>query len=370
MNLLLSLTEKCNLRCNYCYYKSSQVNRELEMSDEILEKSIKLALERTIKLKHEFFNITFFGGEPLLRVDAICKGVEFAKMMVESERAKLPKNFEMHFAVNTNGTLFSNDLLDFFQKEKFQIYLSLDGPEKKHDISRVKINGKGCFKDIAPYIPRLVDMDATVLSVVTRKHVQGLADSVKWVFEQGFRGMSTALDYDGKWTGEDLDALALEYQKMAMFWFDFRNAGKDFYLGTIQDKITYDVLNTRQKEQSCSISKGGFGVAANGNVFPCSRFVTSAPDAKYVLGNVLENGLEMFSGPVAKDLCHFLENDKPECKNCAIKYRCSAHECGCTSFYTTGSIYGVSPEVCTHERILTAICDEVLEKRRSQGYFF
>ena len=119
MNLLLSLTEKCNLRCNYCYYKSSQVNRELEMSDEILEKSIKLALERTIKLKHEFFNITFFGGEPLLRVDAICKGVEIAKMMVESERAKLPKNFEMHFAVNTNGTLFSNDLLDFFQKEKF-----------------------------------------------------------------------------------------------------------------------------------------------------------------------------------------------------------------------------------------------------------
>ena len=59
MNLLLSLTEKCNLRCKYCYYKTSQVDRKLEMNDEILGKAIKLGLERVIKLKHEFFNITF-----------------------------------------------------------------------------------------------------------------------------------------------------------------------------------------------------------------------------------------------------------------------------------------------------------------------
>lgn len=370
MNLLLSLTEKCNLRCKYCYYKTSQVDRKLEMNDEILGKAIKLGLERVIKLKHEFFNITFFGGEPLLRMDAIQKGVNLARSLVEFRRSELPERFELRFAVNTNGTLFSDEILDYFEKEKVQIYLSLDGPENKHDIARVKIDGSGCFKDIAPFIPRLVNMDATVLSVVTREHVRGLVDSVKWVFGQGFRGMSTALNYDGKWTGEDLDALALEYQKMAMLWFDFRNAGKDLYLGTIQDKITYAVLNTRLKDQSCSVSKGGFGVAANGNVFPCSRFVTSAPGAKYVLGNVLSDGLEMFSGPVAKDLCHFYESDKPECKGCAIKYRCSAHECSCTSFYTTGSIYGVSPEVCTHERILVAICDEVLEKRRAQGEFF
>ncbi len=370
MNLLLSLTEKCNLRCSYCYYKSSQVDRELEMSDEILEEGIKLALDRTIKLKHEFFNITFFGGEPLLRMDAIRKGIKLAKSLVKLRREDLPKNFRLRFAVNTNGTLFSNEILDYFQKEKVQIYLSLDGPERRHNISRVKVDGKGCFKDIAPYIPRLAAMDATVLSVVTRNHVRGLAKSVKWIFDQGFRGMSTALDFDGSWTGEDMDALALEYQKMALFWLDYRNAGKDFYLGTIQDKITYRVLNVRQKEQSCFISKGGLGIAANGNVFPCSRFITSAPDAKYVLGNVLDKGRNMFLSPVAKDVCRFLKYEKPECKGCAIKYRCSAHECGCTSFYTTGSIYGVSAEVCTHERILTAICDEVLEKRQALGELF
>ena len=55
MNLLLSLTEQCNLRCSYCYYKVSHAERALVMSDEILEKAITLAFERTLKLKQDFF---------------------------------------------------------------------------------------------------------------------------------------------------------------------------------------------------------------------------------------------------------------------------------------------------------------------------
>ena len=369
MNLLLSLTEQCNLRCSYCYYKLSQVDRELEMSDEILEASIALGLERTIKLKHVFFNITFFGGEPLLRMPSIRKGVRLAKSMVKARRGELPENFELRFAVNTNGTLLTDEILEFFKKEKFQIYISLDGPQRKHNISRVYVNGKGCFKDLAPHLPKLVEMDAVALTVVTRKHVRGLARSVQWIFEQGFTSMTTSVDFDGKWTVEDFNALSLEYQKMAQFWVKEMSRGHQIYLGTIQDKVSYKVLGLRQKNRACHIFKGGLGIAANGNVFPCSRFITSNPDAKYVLGSVFDGYRRLFSGPVAKDICRFLKFDKPECKDCVIRYRCAAHECGCTSFYTTGSIYGVSPEVCTHERILTAICDDALAKRMASGEF-
>ena len=359
MNLLLSLTEKCNLRCSYCYYKLSQIDRELEMSDDILEASLALALERSIKLKHNYLNITFFGGEPLLRMDSIRKGVKLAKSMVKARRSEVPKDFGLRFAVNTNGTLLTDDILDYFKKEKFQIYISLDGPQRKHNISRVYVNGKGCFKEVAPHIPRLVEMDAIALSVITRKHVRGLARSIQWLYEQGFTSMTTSVDFDGKWTGEDFDALALEYQKMAQFWLKLRNRGEKVYIGTIQDKMSYSILGLRQKNCACHIFKGGLGIAANGNVFPCSRFITSNPDAKYILGNVRDSYHRIFTGPVAKEICHFLKYDKPECEGCAIRYCCSAHECGCTSFYTTGSIYGVSPEVC--------ICEETLAKRQILG---
>ena len=100
MNLVLSLTERCNLRCSYCYYKVSHEARSLVMTDDVMETAIRLAFERTLKLGQSFLNITFFGGEPLLCMDAIRRGVDFAKNLV---RERLDESeFRLRFAVNTN----------------------------------------------------------------------------------------------------------------------------------------------------------------------------------------------------------------------------------------------------------------------------
>ena len=37
MNLVLCLTEQCNLRCSYCYYKDTQSARHNVMDDETLD---------------------------------------------------------------------------------------------------------------------------------------------------------------------------------------------------------------------------------------------------------------------------------------------------------------------------------------------
>ncbi len=370
MNLLLSLTEQCNLRCSYCYYKESHADREKVMSDEVLEASLRLAVDRTIALKHDLLNITFFGGEPLLRVPSIKKAVKWGKRMVRERAEELPKNFRLRFFINTNGTLLTDSILEYLKKEKIQPLFSIDGPERKHNISRKKIDGTGSFQDLEKWIPEFVKMNATALMVITRKHIRGLSKAVKWIFDQGFTTLATAVDFDGKWTEEDLAALSIEYQKIALLWFKFRKQSPDLYLSTIQDKISYNLLGARQRNSDCYIFKGALGVATNGNVFPCSRFITSKSDAKYMLGNVLDKNNHIFTGAVAKEICRFLKYEKPECKGCLIRYRCAAHECGCTSYYTTGSIYGVSPEVCAHERMLTSICDEILAKRQSLGELF
>ncbi|MCQ2123183.1 MAG: radical SAM protein [Fibrobacter sp.] len=362
MNLVLSLTEQCNLRCTYCYYKVSHEERELVMSDEVLESAIKLAFNRTVELEQNFFNITFFGGEPLLRLGSMRKGVKIAKELVKARRKELPKDFRLQFALNTNGTLLNDDIVAFLKREKFQVYISLDGPERFHNIARKQVNGKGSFKLIQPHIQQLVDLDATVLSVVTPAHVKGLAKSVEWVFKQGFTQMTTAPDFDGNWTTEAFDSLALEYQKMALFWLKNFRQGKNFYLGTIYDKILLESLGFRKRELTCNIVKGGMSVSTNGNIFPCTRFISSKSDAKYILGNVLNQKPNLFNDTMSKHIYSYLKKDKPQCKGCAIRHRCVAHECACTAFYTTGSIEGISPEVCNHERILAAICDDTLAK--------
>ena len=362
MNLILSLTEQCNLRCTYCYYKESHKERIAVMNDDVLEASLRLSLDRTIELRQSFLNITFFGGEPLLRLESIHKGTNYIKKLVKKRRSELPKDFELKFAINTNGTLLTEDILNFLEQEKFEIFLSLDGTAKRHNTNRKKINGRGCFNKIKPHLFRLAKMNTTILSVVTQENHVGLANSINWLIKQGFTKIQTSVDFNKKWTGSELDELALEYKKMAKIWIKLQNENSPIYIGTIQDKISLSLLNISEKEHSCNIFKTGIGIATNGNAFPCSRFITSNPNAPYMLGNVLDSKQKIFSGSVAKEITSFLKKDKEKCKGCAIAHRCDAHECGCTSFYTTGSIHGISPEVCTHERILCAICDETLEE--------
>lgn len=367
MNILLSLTERCNLRCRYCYYKVSQENRCADMSDEVMEAALRFTLNRTIELKQDSITVTFFGGEPLLRFDAMRRGVEYLKALVKERRSELPSDFAFRFGVNTNGTLLNDEILDYFKKENFYIYLSLDGPVARHNISRRTVDGKGSFSAIEPFIPALTKLDTFVLSVTTRDNIEGLADSVKWLKNQGFSCVQNMTDFDGKWTMEDLDRLALEYQKLAEFWYTLKKQKDLFYIQTIQDKITYHVCGQRQKVSSCDILLGGVGFATNGGIFPCSRFISSKENAPYLLGNVLDENLSVFDGPVAKEVMKFLENDKEECAGCGIQYRCGAHECGCVSFYTTGNLRDVSPEVCNHERILCAICDEYAVRLQNEG---
>ena len=371
MNLVLSLTERCNLRCTYCYYKVSHKARSLVMSKDIMEAAIRLAFERTLSLNQRFLNITFFGGEPLLCMDSIYRGVEFAKELAQEYFGDnvfvgpMPSNtaarpFHLRFAVNTNATLLDDAIIEYLKREKFRIYLSLDGPEAHHNICRKQVGGAGSFKLIEPHIPVLRNLDTVVLSVVTRDNMHSLSDAVRWIQAQGLRNMTTAVDFDGKWTGDEFDVLAAEYEKIAEFWLECKQKNIPFYLGTIQDKLKFRLTGQRHRLTSCHVAEGIVASAANGNLFPCTRFISGKPDAPYVMGNVFDEPAKIFDGAVARDIRDFFGRDKEDCKGCAIRFRCHGHECACTSFYSTGSIHGVSPEVCTHERMLAAICDSAV----------
>ena len=224
------------------------------------------------------------------------------------------------------------------------------------------MGGAGSFKLIEPHISVLTKLDTVVLSVVTRDNMHTLSDAVRWIQAQGFKNMTTAVDFDGKWTGEEFDILAREYDKLAQFWLETKRKKIPFYLGTIQDKLKFRLTGQRHRTSSCHVAEGIVACATNGNLFPCTRFISSMPDAPYIMGSVFDEPAKIFEGPVARDIRDFFSRDKKDCEGCAIRFRCHAHECACTSFYSTGSIHGVSAEVCTHERMLAAISDDVVSQ--------
>jgi uncharacterized protein len=136
--LILNVTENCNLRCEYCVYSGNYVNRRKHnTSNDITVGLAKKAID--------FFSahsqgsderyLSLYGGEPFLRFGFVREMIEYAKR----------KDSNINIAVTTNGVLLSETIVGFLARHDVALTISLDGPKELHDRYRVFQNGKGTF---------------------------------------------------------------------------------------------------------------------------------------------------------------------------------------------------------------------------------
>lgn len=142
--MILEVTENCNLRCKYCIYNSDHSDfRDFgvrSMSIDVAKKAIDFMFEHSSRSEEVY--ISFYGGEPLLRFD-------FIKAVVEYSRDKsLEKNKPLKFGMTTNATLLNDEISDFLTLNDFNMVISIDGPKELHDENRVFPNGNGSFNKV------------------------------------------------------------------------------------------------------------------------------------------------------------------------------------------------------------------------------
>ncbi|SFU53022.1 4Fe-4S single cluster domain-containing protein [Clostridium sp. DSM 8431] len=85
--LILIMTDNCNLKCEYCIY-SDKYPKDIEYSRRKMDfNTAKLSIDKYFELHKErkkhglnkSANVSFYGGEPLLNFDLIKKSVEYIK---------------------------------------------------------------------------------------------------------------------------------------------------------------------------------------------------------------------------------------------------------------------------------------------------
>lgn len=154
--LILSVTEDCNLRCAYCTFSdefSSNRNHSVNyMNFETSKKAIDLYLHYVENgKKYNLFRVPvvcFYGGEPLLNFDLIKQCVKYIKSIYDGN---------VKFNITTNGYLLNKEISDWLMKHNFLITVSLDGDKKEHDKKRVNKNGGGTFNNIWHNIRYILD---------------------------------------------------------------------------------------------------------------------------------------------------------------------------------------------------------------------
>ena len=135
----------CNLDCAYCYYLHKEDlypgNTSWRMPRETLESYPRQLIESQPPGTQE---ITFAwqGGEPTLL------GVEFFERAAALQEQLAPRGIRIVNALQTNGTLLDDRWIDLFQRRKFLIGLSIDGPAELHDRYRFDKQGRGSFGDV------------------------------------------------------------------------------------------------------------------------------------------------------------------------------------------------------------------------------
>ena len=140
--LILQVTQNCNLRCKYCVYSGSYINRthtNKRMTFETAKKAVDFYFSHSTN--KDVGIISFYGGEPLLEFELIQEIVAYCR--------KLYRGKNVRFNMTTNATLLTDAIVKYLYENDFNLTISLDGPQNVHDQSRVFAdNHSGTFEKI------------------------------------------------------------------------------------------------------------------------------------------------------------------------------------------------------------------------------
>lgn len=162
-NLMLVVTDGCNLQCAYCMlggYKGYKPLRAKHMDWETAKAAIDefVALNNTPAhraMHNRKINIAFFGGEPLLRGDLLMRAVDYSKKL-----EKPGCGYWIDYSLTTNLTHLPDELAAFLVSRDVSVQVSIDGPPEVHDRYRVTRNGKGSFDRMYRNLEKLRALDA------------------------------------------------------------------------------------------------------------------------------------------------------------------------------------------------------------------
>ena len=247
--LTLILNEDCNFHCRYCY-KPKKKEASLDYP------RARRALAFFLPYLGKDYQISFYGGEPLLCFETIRKIVSFL-----DERGSRP-SAKVRYSLTTNGSLLSGEAVEFLGKHRFAVTLSFDG------LAQDRQRQKGSFDRILSRLKTLRDepgLDLSVNSVFTAGTVGCLADSVRLLMDLKVPRIYFALSTLAPWDAQALDRLKEQLSRL-------RKLAVRHLQGT--GEIPLDFFRTEQSRGifSCAGGKNWLALNPEGRVWGCYLF--------------------------------------------------------------------------------------------------
>jgi len=255
--------------------------------------------------------------------------------------------------------LITPEIIDFLEKYKFTVELSLDGNEIANNLNRPFLDGTGSYKNITKNLKELYKRahHLVAIAVLSPLSAPYIYESSKHVMDElGIKNFVISMDYTGKWTEKDLMILKEQYELLSEWYLEKTRKGDSlFYYSLFDIHIAAHVRGGFKPGSFCDVGRNIYAVAEDGRIFPCVRFAGKpVKAAKYLLGDV-RTGLNMRS---CKEISDENLKERTECKGCALDGRCITY-CPCLNWDTTGKFNSVSGLLCAHESMIVPLADKL-----------
>jgi uncharacterized protein len=172
---VLLLTNRCNLRCTYCYAAAGDREPE-DMSWELASQMIDIVSNNAEKAGWPHFDLIFHGGgEPTQHWKVFKKAVEYARR----------KKIKANISISSNG-VWNENQLDFILNNLNSVSLSFDGIREVQEAQRPAVSGGSSFDRVMRSIRAMEknDFPFTIRITTSNPWLEKLPECVKFICEE------------------------------------------------------------------------------------------------------------------------------------------------------------------------------------------
>ncbi|WP_271270913.1 anaerobic sulfatase maturase [Aliamphritea hakodatensis] len=302
---------KCNLQCEYCFYKEKEDNVYLEerkanslnMDELLLEQYVPEYIRSQQHAPGREINFLWQGGEPTMR------GLAYFEKAVALQKQYCPEDKVIHNHFQTNGILINEAWAQFFAEHGFLIGLSIDGPKAIHDKYRKTLKGGGSFDKVMKGLSWLKKyaVPFNTMTVIGRHNQNAGADVYRALRDMGSVNMQFIPLVERFDPQQHLSSPPEQgeqkYHKVTKWsvteggYGRFMNDAFDEWIKADVGKVSVQLFDVQleiwlgKPSSLCIYTKncgGGVVMEHNGDVYSCDHYVYP----EYKLGNAYETTLE------------------------------------------------------------------------------
>lgn len=301
--IVLNMGRECNFNCTYCLVgDSKQESLKLEgaVGKKVLDRVFEFSEER---------HIVFHGSEPMMNYGLIQELIEYNQ----------EKNYGISFSIQSNGTLFNKDNLNFLIKNRVGVGVSLDGNAIHQNLNRPYKNNKDSYEDVIKSMLEVKSIQGNIstITVITKENVSDLEEIVESYESLGLESVLFApvspitdesLVPDKKLLAKNMKQILDRYihnEEEGIPTIRIRNL-RDYLRIFFRPKTTSNCLQCGSGETQPILA-----VDCDGSIYPCDFFWGNK---EYLIGNISDMP---FSEALSSDKNMRVYRDVQEIEPCA-----------------------------------------------------